>query len=177
MFRCRGFTPMVRLVYEEDMSWIISECELMRAFIKLVPIVVLIIITVLSTIIGSGTVQSKALTIEKTETENQIRQDYVDSSGRITFASDKGYASVIETKLSDREAILQYLDEEGWAVELAGGYDTIHAPIPLPVRLKRIPISSAILRCSGSRGIGSIIGSMGRMERSVSFSIWIRKEI
>lgn len=99
---------------------------MMKKYLQLVPIVILIIVTVLSMFIGRGTNQSKALTVEKTETENQIRQDYVDSDGRITFASDKGYASVVETKVSAQESVIQYLDENGEPAVLSAGYDTIH---------------------------------------------------
>ena len=99
---------------------------MMKKNLQLVPIVFLIIVTVLSMFIGRGTNQSEALTVEKTETENQIRQDYVDSDGRITFASDKGYASVLETKVSDQESVIQYLDENEAPVVLSGGYDIIH---------------------------------------------------
>ena len=98
----------------------------MRRYLQFVPIVVLIIITVLSVFIGSGTDQSKALTVEKTKTESQTRSDYVDSDGRITFVSDKGYASVLETKVSDQESVIQYLDENGEPVVLSAGYNTIH---------------------------------------------------
>jgi len=41
--------------------------------------------------------KSSDLTERKQEIGNVIRMDYVDASGRITFASDKGYATRVET--------------------------------------------------------------------------------
>ena len=44
---------------------------------------------------------SAELTARTTETSSQNRTDYIDENGLITFAEDKGYASVVKTLDSD----------------------------------------------------------------------------
>ena len=88
-------------------------------------IFILLIVVTFCSINNNYTAQSVELTVRTSETDKQIRADYIDSSGRITFAGDKGYASVVK-KIEDGHVVLeQYLDEKGRAVTLPAGYSQI----------------------------------------------------
>lgn len=68
---------------------------------------------------------SSELIAQKTELENQIRTDFIDSTGKITYAEDKGYASVLKTYENKHVILEQYFDEKGKAVNLSEGYSII----------------------------------------------------
>lgn len=53
---------------------------------------------------------------------NTEKTDYVDSDGRITIAVDKGYATVIETKISEGRKLEQYYDDQGEPIRRYNGY-------------------------------------------------------
>lgn len=60
------------------------------------------------------------------EDEHRKRTDYVDESGQITFAADKGYATLIRTRDEKKRTIREeYLDENGQPVMLSGGYSIV----------------------------------------------------
>jgi len=61
---------------------------------------------------------STELSTQTTETSSRSRTDYIDPQGRITFAADRGYATVVK-ELDDGHVVLeQYLDAKGRAVTL-----------------------------------------------------------
>ena len=68
---------------------------------------------------------SSELKTKKTKLENQIRTDYIDASGKIAYAEDKGYASVLKTYEDEHVVLEQYLDENGKTATLPDGYSII----------------------------------------------------
>ena len=54
-----------------------------------------------------------------------IRTDYVDVSGQIMYAVDKGFASVLKIYKDEEVVLEKYLDEKGRAVTLPEGYSII----------------------------------------------------
>lgn len=85
-----------------------------------------IIFLVLSVILpGIGNkiqIRSSSLQVTTTSDDNVQRIDYVDSDGRITFAADKHYASIIKTKIENK-IYEEYLDSEGQpAKQVIGHY-------------------------------------------------------
>lgn len=68
---------------------------------------------------------SSQLTQETVETDHQTRTDFIDEKGHVTFASDKGYATVIKTYEGKNVVLEEYYDEAGRAVTLASGYSKI----------------------------------------------------
>ena len=56
---------------------------------------------------------------------NTERTDYVDSDGRIAIAADTGYATVIETKISEGRKLEQYYDDKGEPISRYNGYYAI----------------------------------------------------
>ncbi|MBR0162528.1 MAG: VanZ family protein [Oscillospiraceae bacterium] len=56
---------------------------------------------------------SSSLRTQKTEDGNTIRTDYVDANGKLSYATDKHYASVIRTYEDGRVILEQYFDAEG----------------------------------------------------------------
>ena len=61
-----------------------------------------------------------------TEDNHIKRTDYVDESGQVTLAVDKGYATVVHTKDKKKRTIREeYLDENGHPIMLPGGYSVI----------------------------------------------------
>lgn len=59
------------------------------------------------------------------ESGNWKRTDFVDESGKIVLAADKGYASVLKTYEDGHVIQEQYLDDNGEAVMLPEGYSII----------------------------------------------------
>ena len=88
-------------------------------------ILALLTVTLISALSGRP-LKAADLKERKQESEGQVRVDYVDSSGRITLASDKGYATRLETRVDKEHSLITFLDEEGQTVVLSAGYDTIH---------------------------------------------------
>ena len=62
--------------------------------------------------------------LEKVSTSegNTKRTDYVDSDGRITIAADMGFATIIETKISENCKLEQYYDDKGKPISRYNGY-------------------------------------------------------
>ncbi len=85
---------------------------------------VFIAATVVSGLIRT-TVKASDLQERKQENGDTVRIDYVDDSGQITFATDKGYATRIETR-DGTQSVFTFLDEDGQPVALAAGYDEVH---------------------------------------------------
>ena len=97
-----------------------------KTIIKLLFFLLLIIVTLINAFHIDNGFSSTDLTLKTTKIDAGTRHDYLDSEGNITLATDKGYASIIEKHISDRESIFQYLDENGVSIKLYGGYDTIY---------------------------------------------------
>ena len=60
-----------------------------------------------------------------TSNGNTKRTDYVDSDGRIAIAADTGYATVIETKISEGRKLEQYYNDKGEPISRYNGYYAI----------------------------------------------------
>ena len=70
--------------------------------------------------------RSSSLDIKKTEDGDTERIDYVNEYGKITYAADKHYATVIKTKTGNT-LLEKYLDAEGKpAVQSLGHYALLH---------------------------------------------------
>ena len=69
---------------------------------------------------------SSELETRTINTETETRTDFVNSSGIVTFAEDKGYASVIKIYNDGQIVLEKYLDENGKAIVLPAGYSIIH---------------------------------------------------
>lgn len=96
----------------------------------LLPCLILAVLTVFSAynrFPGSLTGKTSAELSENTTEDNHIkRTDYVDESGQVTFAADKGYATVVRTRDEKKRTIREeYLDETGQPVMLPGGYSVV----------------------------------------------------
>ena len=92
--------------------------------IRILPIFFIIVITFVMNVKNS-TYNSSELSQEKTSTDDFDRIDYVDSEGNITFAGNKGYATVIKTKKDGHVVLEQYYDEKGELIALPAGYAKI----------------------------------------------------
>ena len=104
--------------YRSRIQWIdIARCGFLRTAFFLL----LIIVTIIS-IVNPVPLQSAELTTRTTVTPTQSRTDYMDSSGRVAFASDKGYATVLKTIEDGRVLIERYYDERENLVILPAGY-------------------------------------------------------
>ena len=90
----------------------------------MIPILLIIIITYIMNI-KNPIRNSDELSEEETSTEDYVRTDYVDSEGNISFAGDKGYATVIKTKQDGHVVLEQYFDEKGKLTVLPAGYAQI----------------------------------------------------
>lgn len=87
----------------------------------LIPIVLIVIITFIMNI-KNASAASAELSEEKVSTEDYVRIDYLDSEGHISFARDKGYATLIKTKKDGHVVLEQYFDEKGQLTVLPGGF-------------------------------------------------------
>ena len=65
--------------------------------------------------------RSSSLQTIVTVNRNVERIDYIDDDGTITYAADKHYASMIQTK-EDNAILIEYLDAKGKPVEQSNGY-------------------------------------------------------
>jgi len=68
---------------------------------------------------------STELSTQTTETSSRSRTDYIDPQGHITFAADKGYATVVKELDGGQVVLERYLDENGKAVTLPSGCSQI----------------------------------------------------
>ena len=76
-------------------------------------------------------IRSSSLQISTTQHDNVQRIDYIDLDGRITFAADKHYASLIKTKV-DNKIYEKYLDSEGNpAKQIMGHYSVCREYDPM----------------------------------------------
>ena len=85
----------------------------MKKAILILPFLALIALTILSLLPEKAGVLSLFLTTELTEDDNTIRSDYVDEDGRITYASNLKYATIIKAKEDGRVVLEEYFDENG----------------------------------------------------------------
>lgn len=65
---------------------------------------------------------SSQLRVIETIDENIERTDYVNSDGQNTIAADKGYATIIVTKISEDRKQEQYYDDQGEPISRYNGY-------------------------------------------------------
>ena len=81
-----------------DAKRIIRKMQHIKRIIVLFFFLALIIITVVSALENSVTSShiSNRLTTQKTEEENKTRTDFIDEKGKITYATDRQYATVIK---------------------------------------------------------------------------------
>ena len=118
--------------------------------IRVIPIILIVIITFIMNVKNPAR-NSAELSEEETSTEDYVRTDYLDSEGNISFAGDKGYATVIKTKQDGYVVLEQYFDEKGKLTVLPAGYAQIFRVyegdlnieiIYLDVRNKPVVVSS-----------------------------------
>ena len=91
----------------------------------IVLVIVFFVLIITPTFFYQNHKHSSELKTKKTKLENQIRTDYIDASGKIAYAEDKGYASVLKTYEDEHVVLEQYLDEKGKRVVLPDGYSII----------------------------------------------------
>ena len=91
-------------------------------FIALSVILLVMFFTV--TIQAESLVRSSSLQTKVIENGNIERVDYVDENGNITYAANKGYATIIKTK-TDHAQLDEYYDEKGKPVCQALGHYAI----------------------------------------------------
>ena len=86
----------------------------MKKTVAVLVFLLLITFTVFSVreVPASG-LSSSRLRTQKTEEGNTKRTDYVDANGKITYATDKHYATIIRTYEDGRVILEQYYDAEG----------------------------------------------------------------
>ena len=95
----------------------------------LIPYLALIAVTILTLLPGREQTASAFLTTVTTEEGNTVRTDYVDEEGRITYAVDSQYATLIRTFDDEGKLILEeYFDENGdpavtWNLTSAVSYE------------------------------------------------------
>ncbi len=100
----------------------------MKIYLKILYVIVasvfaaLVLVTFLS---PKASNHSSELLINKTETEHLTRTDYVNATGELTFATDKGYATKIVHKEDGKTILEEFLDETGAAVMIPAGYSSI----------------------------------------------------
>ena len=85
----------------------------MKKALPILPFLALIALTILSLLPEKAGVSSLFLTPKITEDDNTIRSDYVDEDGRITYASNLKYATIIKAKEDGRVVLEEYFDENG----------------------------------------------------------------
>ncbi|MBO6309727.1 MAG: VanZ family protein [Oribacterium sp.] len=90
----------------------------------MIPILLIVIITFIMNVKNPAR-NSTELSEEETSTDDYVRIDYLDSEGNISFARDKGYATVIKTKKDGHVVLEQYFDEKGKLTVLPAGYAQI----------------------------------------------------
>lgn len=88
----------------------------------IVPFIILILVTLF---FNRPMYTSSMLTSQKTESETEVRTDYVDDKGIIRQATDLGYATKIVVMEDGRKAAEQYYDEKGNAAALPAGYSSV----------------------------------------------------
>ncbi len=65
---------------------------------------------------------SSQLEMVSTSDGDTKRTDYVNSDGRITIAADKGFATIVETEISENRKLEQYFDDKGKPISRYNGY-------------------------------------------------------
>lgn len=95
--------------------------KILIRMLLVIPIILIVIITFILNI-KNASVDSAELSEEKVSTEDYVRIDYLDSEGHISFARDKGYATLIKTKKDGHVVLEQYFDEKGQLTVLPGGF-------------------------------------------------------
>ena len=85
-----------------------------KTIIKLLFFLLLIIVTLINAFHIDNGFSSTDLTLKTTKIDAGTRHDYLDSEGNITLATDKGYASIIEKHISDRESIFNTWTKMGY---------------------------------------------------------------
>lgn len=95
--------------------------------IRAIPIILIIVIALVTFTLNikKSSYSFAELSEKKESTEDYDRIDYLDSEGHITFAGDKGYATVIKTKKDGHVILEQYFDEKGNITVLPSGYAQI----------------------------------------------------
>ncbi len=84
-----------------------------------------ILLILVTSVSSTDKISSTELNTKTSEYSSQIRIDYVDDHDRITFASDKGYATVIKTYKDEKLLLEEYFDEDGHISTLPAGYSKI----------------------------------------------------
>lgn len=112
---------MIRFI---NHCWNKNMKKLLILMLRVFPILLIIIITFMMNI-KSPSKSSAELSEEKVSTEEYERTDYLDSEGHISFARDKGYATVIKTKENGHVVLIQYFDEKGKLTVIPAGYAQI----------------------------------------------------
>ncbi len=99
-----------------------KKTESIKAIVLLIVLLILIIIPFF---LNQNHHNSSELETRTTKNGSVTRTDYINSFGEISFAEDKGYASVLKTYRDGQVVLEQYLDEKGQAVILPAGYSMI----------------------------------------------------
>lgn len=107
-----------------DAKRIIRKMQHIKRIIVLFFFLALIIITVVSALENSVTSShtSNRLKTQKTEEENKTRTDFIDEKGKITYATDRQYATVIKYYRDGKTVREEYYDEKGEPAKLPSGY-------------------------------------------------------
>ena len=98
----------------------------------IIPIAVLLILSALSmnpafwSMVGIKSSTDPDVTQRRTETDTEVRQDYVNADGEIIRVTDKNYSTIIQTLDENGHAVKEeYLDDKGRPVNLPAGYATL----------------------------------------------------
>ena len=91
---------------------------------KLLPLI-FIALVILIIILSTRSITSSELTTATTQTETTGTTSFIDSTGIIRFASDKGYASKRTTYEDGKNVLEEYFDENNQPVTLSSGYSKI----------------------------------------------------
>ena len=98
-----------------------------KFIVLLVPVALFLALAIITgiSVFGYRPVRSADLQVQTREEGGVIYTDYVDQDGRITFASDKGYATLCEKRVNGDLTVFTALDENGQPVALSAGYDEL----------------------------------------------------
>lgn len=98
----------------------------------IIPIAVLLILSALSmnpafwSMVGIKSSTDPDVTQRRTETDTEVRLDYVNADGEIIRVTDKNYSTIIQTLDENGHAVKEeYLDDKGRPVNLPAGYATL----------------------------------------------------
>lgn len=145
-----------------------------KRIITLTALIILILFLTVALFYGSPPPSTLA-TIQTTTTDSFGREitSFVDKDGKITVATDKGYATHRQTKEDGKVVLEEYLDESGEPVMLTAGYSAIERGYSNGLNTEIIYLGQAGQPVVTNNGYSSIHRTFNDLRLADTDTYWI----